>query len=148
VTRSGTDPIVTFTLAGARYALPVRRVVEVTTAVPVTRVPGASSRLLGVTAWRGRTIPVLDPRPNLKRDPREPDVVSRILVVGHPSPFGVRIDDPGRVLRASDLRPLEPGDPEANAAGPDLVRTADGLVRLLDPEEVLGDVRTLIGESP
>jgi hypothetical protein len=75
--------------------------------------------------------------------------VTRILVVGRPSLFGVPIDDPGRVVRASDLRPVDPGDPEASeAAGLALARTADGMMRLLDPEEVLGDVRTLVRERP
>ena len=144
-----TGPVVTFRLGGACYGFPLGDVVEVTVAVPVTPVPGTTCRLVGVTAWRGRTIPVLDPRPHLKREARESDVVSRILVVGRPSPFGVRIDDPGRVLRPSELHPLEPGDSEAHGAPAlALVRTADGMVRLLDAVEVLGDVQTLVGECP
>jgi chemotaxis signal transduction protein len=149
VTRSDLGPVVTFRLGNTVYGFPVGDVIEVTAAVPVTPVPGTAGRLVGVTAWRGRTIPVLDPRPNLKREAREPDVVSRILVVARPSPFGVRIDGPGRVLRASDLRPLKPGDPESHAPrDPALARAADEVIRLLDADEVLGDVRTLVGECP
>lgn len=142
-----TAPFVTFTLDGTRYALAIADVVEVTAAVPVTPVPGTADRLVGVTAWRGKTIPVLDPRARLKQGARTPDVMSRILVVGRPSPFGVLIGDPGRVVRASDLRPLDPGDPETpGVPGVTLARTADGVVRVLDPETVLGDVRTLVRE--
>jgi chemotaxis signal transduction protein len=141
--------LVSFTLGGSRYAFAVGDVVEVTSAVPITPVPGTAARLVGVTAWRGRTIAVIDPRRRLKGEGRKPDVMSRILIVGRPSPFGVLIDDPGRVLRAADLRPIDAGDPEAPDA-PDraLARTVDGLLRLLDPEEVLGDVRTLVRERP
>jgi chemotaxis signal transduction protein len=141
------EALVTFTLAGTRYAFAVADVVEVTAVVPVTPVPGTAARLVGVTAWRGRTIPVLDPRRNLKREGPEPDVLSRILVVGRPSPFGVLMDAPGRVLRPADLRPIQSGEPaEGRGSVPKLASAADGLVRLLDPEAVLGDVRTLVKE--
>jgi purine-binding chemotaxis protein CheW len=143
------EALVSFTLGGTRYAFAVADVVEVTAVVPVTPIPGAAARLVGVTAWRGRTIPVLDPRRNLKRDGPKPDVVSRILVVGRPSPFGVLIDAPGRVLRPADLRPIDPGDSaERRHSGPKLASAADGVVRLLDPEAVLGDMRTLVKERP
>lgn len=142
-----TSPLVTFTLAGIRYAFEVREVVEVTGAVPVAPVPRTADRVVGVTAWRGKTIPVLDPRPRLKREARKPDVMSRILVVGRPSPFGVLIDDPGRVLRATDVHAVETHGPASGDPGVRLVRTPEGVVRVLDPEAVLGDVRTLVREK-
>ena len=149
MTPAAPGALVSFTLGGVRFAFAVADVVEVTAVVPVTPVPGTARRLVGVTAWRGRTIPVVDPRRALKSEGRKPDVLSRILVVGRPSPFGVLIDAPGRVLREADLRAIESGEPaDPRAAGPTLVRAADGLVRLLDPEAVLGDVRTLVRERP
>lgn len=147
MTRRGSAPLVTFTRDGVRYAFEVPDVIEVTALVPVTPVPRTGPRLLGVTSWRGRTIPVVDPRGHLKREAAKPDVKSRILVVGRPSPFGVAIDEPGRLLRSPDRHPVESVGREGPAApGVRLVRTAEGLVRVLDPEAVLGDVRTLAGD--
>ena len=59
--------LVTFRLDRTDYAVPVSAVVELTPERDVAPVPGTSQVLSGVTAWRGRTIPVVDQLKVIKR---------------------------------------------------------------------------------
>lgn len=140
--------IVTFRLDGKEYGLDVQDVVEVTSARPVTPLPGTSDRVVGVTTWRGKTVPVLDPRRRLKRRAPAPELRSRLLVVGRPGPFALLIGEPGRVLPRGDLRPIERVgiDAERDGDGVSIVATPGGLVRVLDPARILGDPRCLVKE--
>ncbi|MEZ5402315.1 MAG: chemotaxis protein CheW [Bryobacteraceae bacterium] len=64
---SGTGRILTFTLPGDPFrgalltlAVSFTQVLELTGALPMAEIPGAPEHLLGVTIWRGRTVPVVD----------------------------------------------------------------------------------------
>jgi chemotaxis signal transduction protein len=140
---------VTFRLDGAEYAFALTDVVELTRVLPITPVPRTAARVLGVATWRGKTIVVLDVAAHLKRRVRTPDARGRLLVIGRPDPFAVLIGEPGRVLRAEDATPVELPDAAAasDAAGVSLVRTAGGLVRVVDPACLLGAPQTLLAEG-
>ena len=135
-------PWITFLSAGREYALAVHDVVEVLSARPATPIPTAVDRLAGIVSWRGSTLPVLDLPSALKSADRAPDVEKRMLVVRHPSPFAIRVDEPGRILHPRDVTELvvEGGDAEREARehGIRLMRTASGLVRVVDPARALG----------
>ncbi|MGQ0720063.1 MAG: chemotaxis protein CheW [Candidatus Eiseniibacteriota bacterium] len=142
-------PFVTFRLDGAEYAFALTDVVELTRVLPITPVPRTADRVLGVATWRGKTIAVLDVAAHLKRRPRTPDARGRLLVIGRPDPFAVLIGEPGRLLRAEDATPVELPDAAGpgETAGISLVRTAGGLVRVVDPACLLGDPPTLLAEG-
>jgi chemotaxis signal transduction protein len=60
---SSSAGLVVFTLAGfsgLHFALPAAQVVEVLQVTAPCRVPGARAALLGLCAWRGEPLPVLD----------------------------------------------------------------------------------------
>jgi chemotaxis signal transduction protein len=144
-----TGLFVTFRLDGAEYAFALTDVVELTRVLPITPVPRTADRVLGVATWRGKTIAVLDVAAYLKRRTRTPDAKGRLLVLGRPDPFAVLIGEPGRVLRAEDATPVDlaEGGGPGDAAGVSLVRTAAGLVRVVDPACLLGDPHTLLAEG-
>jgi chemotaxis signal transduction protein len=126
---------VTFRWDGEVWALDVDDVIEIVAARPVTRWPAASRRLLGLVAWRGRTLPVVVPRA-LKNGLPGPDVKKRLLVLGRPAPFAVPLDEAGRVAVAD---PPAAGESE-NAP----VRVDGSLVTLIDPEDLLANESSLV----
>ena len=136
-------PLVTFRVGEHDYALELDDVIELIVQHPPTPVPGSVPRLLGVTSWRGRTLPVLGLAGALKREPAEPDGKGRFLVLSRPSPYALHVDDPGRLASPRDLVPvaIEGAEAEAEARelGLRLARWNGRLLRILDPVRILGD---------
>ncbi len=143
--------LVTFWLSGSEFAVDVSDVIELTSVFGMTPVPRTASRLAGVTTWRGRTIPVIDPGALLKLEDGPPDVMKRLLVLARPEPFGVLIDRPGRIVPPSGSTPVEVAGSDSDREGlgrPRLVRADGALVQVLEAERLLGDRWTLVaGES-
>jgi len=142
-------PFVTFRLDGQEYAFAAADVVEVLPARFVAPVPGTSRRVVGVTTWRGRAIPVLDLRRSLKREAPGPDVKGGLLVLRRPGPFGVLIGDPGRILWGVDIIAEESvgSDPGRETGVVRVLATSSGSVRLLDPVGILGEETSLLAEN-
>ncbi len=91
-----------FHLAGEEYAVPVEAVREIIRTQRTTRVPRSPSSLLGVTALRGRILPIFDLRGRLglSAPPHPPNRAARILVLTvRGAPAGVRVDRIGGVVR-------------------------------------------------
>ena len=65
--------LATFHVSAIECALPVERLREIIEPPPITRVPGASAALRGVTNLRGQVIPVLDVAIRLGLVPSETD---------------------------------------------------------------------------
>ena len=63
--------LVTFHVSAIECALPIERLREIVEPPPITRVPGASAALRGVTNLRGQVIPVLDVAVRLGLAPSE-----------------------------------------------------------------------------
>jgi chemotaxis signal transduction protein len=137
-----THPLVTFRIGDQDFAFDVRDVVEMIAARQPTPVPGASPRLIGVTSWRGKTVPVLTLPGALKREAAPSDGKKRLLVLRRPTPFALRVDEPGRIADPRDLEDvaIEGGDveDEVRESGVRLVRWQGRLLRVLDPVRVLG----------
>ncbi|GIH99863.1 chemotaxis protein CheW [Planobispora takensis] len=110
--------LVSFTVDGQEYALPIDRVQEIVQAPEeVSRIPNAGRNVLGVMDLRGRLLPVLSMRRvfGLEVTPLEPR--NRIVVVslGGESVVGVVMDTVREVLRVPH---------DLVAALPDVVGTA------------------------
>jgi purine-binding chemotaxis protein CheW len=137
--------IVTFELAGDRYALEARHVREVALAPDVTPVPAAPAVLVGVMNLRGEVLAVLDPRPLLGMSPHNTVAVRpTILILGTgQAECGLLVDHAFEVtaLPRTDLHP-----PPVSHSG--LVRaiTTTGLA-LLDGSALLADPRFTIDQS-
>ncbi|MEZ5065251.1 MAG: chemotaxis protein CheW [bacterium] len=139
------NALVTFRVGDTDWAVDVDTVLEVTTASSVTPVPGTARRVLGVTSWRGRTLPVLRLAEDLKDCGSAPDQRCRLLVLRWPGPFALRVDSPGQIVRTWE--PLEreslPGETEVL----ELVRVDGRLVRVLDVPRVVADPRALLDNT-
>lgn len=139
---SSPTAIVTFRWDGLTWAFPVRDVVEIASAREVTPVPGTGARIAGIVAWRGRSLPVILPRP-LKAGARPPEVNSRFLVVRPGSPFAVPVDEAGRVAFPDRDDPDEPGRDEGT--GPGVVRairrSGTTEIRILDADILVNHAR-------
>jgi purine-binding chemotaxis protein CheW len=80
--------LITFSLAGASYAVRVESVREIVRMRPITPIPRVAAAVRGVISLRGEMVQVVDMRCRLGLPPAEPTRTSRIIVV--------RLDD-GRV---------------------------------------------------
>jgi purine-binding chemotaxis protein CheW len=140
--------VVTFALAGERYAIETRFVREVVRFEGLTPVPGAPDFLAGLRNLRGEILAVFD----LRRffgvaDPGRSER-SRVLVLGGDrTEFGVLAD---AVHEVTPLRVGEVGEPPASVAGAgrDYLRgvTAGALV-VLDGAVLLADRRLFIDQE-
>jgi len=85
--------LLTFTLAREMYAIESRFVRAVFRLSELSLIPGASSPLFGITAWRGQLLTILDLRGPLGLSPGALNDLSRVIVLGMGrSLFGVLAD--------------------------------------------------------
>ena len=152
-----TEPIrlATFTLGGERYGLDIRAVREITRNVSVTPVRGAPAAVRGLQNLRGQVVTVIDPGVQLGIGPREVGPESRLVVLKTNGELQARgctgvttADDLVGLLvdAVSDVAEAGPAEwesrpPNLIGAGAErvsgLVRLADALVRVLEPETLL-----------
>ena len=140
---SAPGPVVTYRWEGEDWAFELADVVEVLGARVVTPVPGMDPCVLGIVTWRGRTLPVLAPRP-LKETHAAPDLKRRLLVLRRPGAFAVPVDEPGRVIDAGMASVVDvPEGSETQVDGLRLLRLDGRLVRVLDPHSLTRSGRAL-----
>jgi chemotaxis signal transduction protein len=137
------EQVVVFRLRAERHALPLDAVVEIFRPGEVVPLPGAEAPVLGVAAWRGRVLTVLDLAAGGGAS-GELSPESRVIVVEAPrAPVGVLADavEEVRPLSASELHPAAPasrareGLARGVTADALLVLDADALRRRLTREE-------------
>ncbi len=125
----------------ARYALPMESVAEVVAVPALTRVPGSPHWLAGVVNWRGRVLPVIDPRALLGADRNALPSSARLLVLsGDGVEAGFLAEAVAGLLEAgAAVTTAAPAT--ASAAASSLVRgvlsDAHGPLSLLDATAVL-----------
>jgi purine-binding chemotaxis protein CheW len=149
--RSAETPLelLCFKLAGERYAIETRHVLQVLALVDLTRVPGAPAHLMGVTNLRGQVLPVFDLRVLLGIARPGLNDMSRLLVLGHgEAELGILADS------ADEISALDPGtllDPAQAFAGLEraCVRgvTSDALI-VLSGAALLADRRLFLEDTP
>ena len=104
-----------FTLAGETYAIELLRIREIIEHVPITRVPGMPSAVLGVINLRGRVVPVVDLAVKMGLGPRPITrwtcfVVVEAMMDGERTTLGLLADSVSEVL---DLAPDDVEPPPA-----------------------------------
>jgi purine-binding chemotaxis protein CheW len=132
--------LVSFRLGTEEYGIDILSVQEINRLVTITRIPQASSWVLGVINLRGRVVPVVDLRIRLGLDGQVVDNDSRIIVcdVGG-TLLGMVVDSVSEVLRI-DAGAVDP--PPVAAAGvghghiKGVVKRQDQLLLLLDVSRV------------
>jgi purine-binding chemotaxis protein CheW len=126
-----------FSLAGETYAIEARFVVEVFRLAELALLPGVQQPTLGVTAWRGDLLTVLDLRSALGLASPPLTDLGRVLVLGGEQPaFGVLVDAVGDLLRLP-LSDIRPASETAAGARRHLRGITSRAVLVLDAEEVL-----------
>jgi purine-binding chemotaxis protein CheW len=104
--------VLRFMLAGERWGIEAGYVLQVFRLADLARLPGAPPPVLGVTAWRGRMLTVLDLRQALGLAATALDELDRVIALGEERPaFGVLADTVEDIvtLRASAIQPAREG---------------------------------------
>lgn len=129
--------LLAFSLGGERYGVELRYVVQVFRLRSLSLLPGAAAPTLGVTAWRGELLPVLDLRQILGLSARGLDELGFAIVLGDErAPLAVLADSVSGILAADPEQVIPP--PAGVAARRDFVRgvTGDALL-VLDAQRLL-----------
>ena len=94
---------VVFTLAREHYVVPASQVLAVFRLPALVRLPGAHPPVVGLTAWRGDVLTLLDVRSLVGAPPSALDDLALVVVLGDDTPeFGLLAD---RVLDAVSIAP-------------------------------------------
>ena len=127
--------LLTFSLDGGHYALPVERVREIARLRPITPVPRMPRDVLGVISLRGEIVQVIELRPRLGI-PSQPGAVGRIVVVYAPDSgvAGLGVDRVTEVMRVPETAIRPAGEAGAVEA---LCAQGTRFVSLIDLEKVL-----------
>ncbi len=128
--------LVTFTLAGERFAIDAQYLLAVARVDRVTTVPGTDPTVYGVMAWRGELLLVRDYRSLLGLAGGVERGPGCVLVAGEDRPaFGILADEPGEFVRipASQVHPV----PGRDDVGLNIVRgVTGGMLMVLDAVEL------------
>jgi purine-binding chemotaxis protein CheW len=139
--------LVTFSMHGERYAVPIGSVREIIRYTPPGVRAAAGGIVRGMINLRGRVLPVADLSARLGGT-LEVQSTTRILIVDVTNgSVGLVVDRVDGVLHVAESRiePL-PAAMADNAVGHQIVAVDDQLVMLMDPELALGSA--LSGSAP
>jgi purine-binding chemotaxis protein CheW len=98
--------VVTFSVAGEMFAVPMAPVQEIIRVPEVARLPLAPASLDGLANLRGRVLPIINLRRLFGCEPREHDDATRALVINLGQPLGFVVD------RVASVISVEPGQTE------------------------------------
>jgi purine-binding chemotaxis protein CheW len=137
--------VLTFVLAGERYALPLGEVREVSRIVAITSIPGLPPTVAGAMGLRGEILPVLDLHGLLSLETQEQTAESRLVIVQHEGTSAAlqvdQIEDIA-VVPVETLRTPPSDTGEENAALlQGISGEGQGTIRLLDLARLLKVVR-------
>ncbi len=128
--------LVTFTLAGERFAIDAQYLLAVARVERVTTVPGTDPTVYGVMAWRGELLLIRDYRSLLGLAADAERAPGCVLVAGEDRPaFGILADEPGEFVKipASQVHPA----PGRDDVGLNIVRgVTGGMLMVLDAVEL------------
>jgi len=104
--------VITFTLTNETYGLESRYVLAVFRLLDLSPLPGAEPPVIGVTAWRGELLTILDLRVALGLSVDALSDLTRVIVLGEERPaFGILADAARELvtLPASNVREPQEG---------------------------------------
>ena len=133
-------------LGAQRFAIAAESVERMLRMAAFTSAPDLPAGVAGLLNLRGRTVPVVDPRPRLGLMPISPDPVHALLVSRTKHPFLLWVDAVEGTLEAG-AADLEAVSVEGNSVPltPALVRRPDGVLPVLALEAL--DPGALIGAT-
>ncbi len=145
--------LVTFKLAGQKYAVNILKVQEINNMKEITSIPNAPSYLEGAVNLRGKVIPVLNLRKKFGFAEKAADELSKIVIMDVRGVImGLMVDAVSDVLRIPrDL--VEPPPPVSSNVSTEFIssiaKLEEGLVILLDMDRLLDEEehRAVFGEN-
>jgi len=145
--------LVTFKLAGQKYAVDILKVQEINNMKEITAIPNSPPFLEGAINLRGKVIPVLNLRKKFSFEDKATDETCKIVIMDvRGIIMGLIVDAVSDVLRISrDV--VEPPPPVSSNISTEFIagiaKLPEGLVILLDMDRLLGDEehKSVFGES-
>lgn len=131
-----------FSMGEENYGIEIRYITEIIGIQPITEVPEMEDYVKGVTNLRGKIIPVMDARLRFKKEEREYDSRTCIIVLDtNEVSVGLIVDSVAEVLTLNEEDIAPP--PEINKIGRKYIKgigkTEDGVKLLLDCQRLLTD---------
>ncbi len=131
-----------FSMGKELYGMEIRYITEIIGIQPITEVPEMPAYVKGITNLRGKIIPVMDARLRFKKEVREYDDRTCIIVIDiNDTSIGLIVDSVSEViaLREEDIAP----PPEINKGGHRYIKgigkAGDSVKLLLDCQRLLMD---------
>jgi purine-binding chemotaxis protein CheW len=145
--------LVTFKLAGQKYAVDILKVQEINNMKEITAIPNSPPFLEGAINLRGKVIPVLNLRKKFSFEDKATDETCKIVIMDvRGIIMGLIVDAVSDVLRINrDV--VEPPPPVSSNISTEFIagiaKLPEGLVILLDMDRLLGDEehKSVFGES-
>ncbi len=146
--------LVTFKLAGQKYAVDILKVQEINNMKEITSIPNAPGYLEGAINLRGKVIPVLNLRKKFGFEENANVELRKIIIMDVRGVImGLIVDAVSDVLRITrDV--VEPPPPVSSNVSSDflsgIAKLPEGLVILLDMDRLLDaeEHKTVFGEAP
>lgn len=122
-------------LGDQRYALPCAAVQRVLPMAAPTPFPGAPSGVIGVLAYGGQLLPVIDPRPRLLLAPTTPHPQQHLVMLCATTTFLLWVDRAETVELAAPTTLIAIVNTVADLLAPQLVRRGGESIPVLAPQE-------------
>ncbi len=122
-----------FSMGAEMYGIEIRHITEIIGVQPITEVPRMPNYVKGISNLRGKIIPVMDVRLRFKKEPREYDDRTCIIVIDtNDISIGLIVDSVSEVLALRDDQIVPP--PDVNRDGQKYIKgigNVGGNVKLL-----------------
>lgn len=137
--KNGVIPLVSFSLDGRKFALPLEAVERAVAAVEVTPLPGAPETVSGAVDFRGSVIPVFDIRKRFCLPSKEISLTDKFIIARTSKrQVAVVADDVSGLIECAsrDFTPSEKITQELKHVK-GVLRLPDGLILIHDLEDFL-----------
>ena len=100
-----------FSMGAEMYGIEIRHIAEIIGVQPITEVPRMPNYVKGISNLRGKIIPVMDVRLRFRKEPREYDDRTCIIVIDtNDISIGLIVDSVSEVLALRDDQIVPPPD--------------------------------------
>lgn len=141
----------TFSLGDEYYGIDILYVTEIVGIQPITEIPDLPEFIKGIINLRGKIIPVMDARIKFKKEPRDYNDRTCIIVIAVSNlSIGIIVDAVAEVLNIDDENIVPP--PNLNTGGRKYIKSVgkseDNVTLILDCEKLLdSDEMNLINNN-
>ncbi len=125
------------------FGINVLKVKEILSCPPLTHIPHSSDTVIGVADLRGHTLPVLDLAMAIGRTPihQEKDDIQKVIITEFSRKTqGFLVSGIDRIIVRDWKEVLPPPSGLAGGYITGVIRTDEGLVQLIDVEQVMGQI--------